>query len=74
LPPKVDNQNKENMKLIEIAGNRYQVRVTEDKREVLYQGTWISTDKFVDELFNREEWGQVGELLQLSQKISKQTT
>lgn len=59
--------------LIELEGIRYQVRVVQGQRQILFDGVWTPAFEFVDALAHRGEWGQVCELAKLGCNIIRQS-
>jgi hypothetical protein len=55
--------------LIELDGHRYEVRVIQGQRQILFEGEWTPAFDFVDTLADRGEWGQVCELAKLGDNI-----
>jgi hypothetical protein len=55
--------------LIELDGHRYEVRVIQGQRQILFEGEWTPAFEFVDTLADRGEWGRVCELAKLGDNI-----
>jgi hypothetical protein len=57
--------------MIEIAGNRYEVRVINGERQVKLDGKWIPAMKFIDALQEREQTEQLFTLAEYGRQILK---
>ena len=50
------------MNIIELSGNRYEVKGNGNYRSVKLDGEWITTEQFIDHLIENKETAQLAEL------------
>jgi len=61
------------MNIIEIAGNRYEVRRVGNSRQIKVNGGWMDSAAFIETLIDRNEYDQVGELFKLGHRTISDT-